>query len=270
MSTADRAFCGSIPEIYDTYLVPLIFETYAMDLAGRVSSVAPQSVLETAAGSGVVSRALIPLLESKARYVISDLNQPMLDRAIACQPPDDRIVWQQVDALKLPFEDQSFDTVCCQFGVMFFSDRVAGYREALRVLSPEGRFFFSVWDRIAYNEFAQVVSEAVGRLFPGHPPQFLVRTPHGYHNLAVIEAELRTAGFSTIQIETIEGRSVAPNPRFPAIAYCQGTPLRNEIEERNAGALEEATIAATEEIARVFGKGEISAKIQAHIVVAGL
>ena len=129
----------------------------------------PETVLETAAGSGVVPRALAPLLDAEARYVVTDLNQPMLDRAIARQAADTRIVWQQADALKLPFEDESFDAVCCQFGVMFFPDRVAGYQEALRVLRPGGRFFFNVWDSIQQNDFARVVTEAAGKLFPERP-----------------------------------------------------------------------------------------------------
>ena len=172
MSNSDKVFAGSIPEVYDTYLVPLIFESYAADLAARVSAVSPEAVLETAAGSGVVPRALAPLLDANTRYVVTDLNQPMLDRAMARQAADPRIVWQQVDALKLPFEDESFDAVCCQFGAMFFPDRVAGYREARRVLRPGGRFFFNVWDSIEHNDFARVVTEAAGNIFPRDPPCF--------------------------------------------------------------------------------------------------
>ena len=151
MSEVDKVFAGSIPDIYDSYLVPLIFEAFAADLARRVAAGDPGSVLETAAGSGVVPRALAPLLAKDARYVVSDLNQPMLDRAAHRQDADARIVWQQADALALPFDDARFDVVCCQFGVMFFPDRVAGYREALRVLKPGGRFVFNAWDRIEEN-----------------------------------------------------------------------------------------------------------------------
>lgn len=135
MSASDKVFAGSIPEIYDTLLVPLIFEAFASDLARRVADLAPAQVLETAAGTGVVTRALAPRLGDGARYTASDLNQPMLDRAASRQGADDRIVWRQADALHLPFDDESFDAICCQFGVMFFPDRVAGYREALRVAS---------------------------------------------------------------------------------------------------------------------------------------
>jgi ubiquinone/menaquinone biosynthesis C-methylase UbiE len=268
MSASDKLFAGSIPEIYDTYLVPLIFEAYACDLAGRVAEAAPAQVLETAAGTGVVTRALVPLLETCVRYVATDLNQPMLDRAATRQKPDERIIWQQADALGLPFADESFDAVCCQFGVMFFPDRIAGYREALRVLKSGGRFLFNVWDRIERNDFARVVTDAAAAMFPADPPRFLARTPHGYHDVEQIDAELRQAGFSAVEIVTLEKRSDARSARDPAIAYCQGTPLRSEIETRNGDALEAATDRAAEAIASEYGRGPVSGKIQAHVIVA--
>ena len=249
-------------------LVPLIFDSYAADLAAPVSGSSPEIVLETAAGSGVVPRALAPLLNAEARYVITDLNQPMLDRAIARQAADPRITWKQADALQLPFENESFDAVCCQFGVMFFPDRVAGYKEALRVLRPGGRFFFNVWDRIEHNDFARVVTETASNIFRATRLAFWHGRPTGIMTYA-IEADLRAAGFSTIQIETVAKSSVAPSPRHPAIAYCQGTPLRNEIEARDAARLESVTTSATEAIAKAYGNGAVSAKIQAHVVVAG-
>ena len=192
----------------------------------------------------------------------------MLDRAIGRQGADESIVWQQADALKLPFADSSFDVVCCQFGVMFFVDRVAAYREALRVLRPGGCFLFNVWDRIEENDFARVVTDSVATLFVRDPPRFLARIPHGYHHKDQIETDLRAAGFSGIQIETMARISAAPSPRDPAIAYCQGTPLRNEIEARDKAGLQKATIHATEAIAHTYGNGAVSGKIQAHIVAA--
>ena len=268
MSATDKLFAGSIPEIYDTYLVPLIFEAYASDLARRVAEAAPVRVLETAAGTGVVTRALAPLLEKGARYVVSDLNQPMLERAASRQDADERIVWRQADALHLPFEQGSFDAVCCQFGVMFFPDQIAGYREALRILRPRGRFLFNVWDRIEDNDFAHVVTEAASAIFPRDPPRFLARTPHGYHDVELIHAELRKAGFSAIEIVTLQQTSDAQTARDPAIAYCQGTPLRNEIETRDPQGLQRVTDRAAEAIAKKHGEGPVSGKIQAHVIVA--
>ncbi len=268
MVATDKLFGGSIPEIYDRFLVPLIFEAYARDLAGRLAKGRPQDVLETAAGTGVLTRAIASVLPANARIVATDLNQPMLDRAPARQAGDSRISWRQADALALPFADQSFDAVACQFGVMFFPDKVQGFKEARRVLKPGGQFLFNAWDRISENVFAHVVTETLAGLFPQDPPHFMARTPHGYHDVEKIRAELAAAGFTAIAIETRDESSRAPSPSDVAIAYCQGTPLRNEIEARDASRLEEATRAAAEALARQFGNGPIEGRIRAHIVVA--
>ena len=268
MTERDKVLAGSIPKSYDTLMVPLIFETYAADMAELVAASSPDSVLETAAGSGVVTRSLAPKLRVGARYVVTDLNQPMLDYAATRQGADNRIEWRQADALDLPFEDASFEVVCCQFGAMFFPDRVVGYAEARRMLRPGGRFVFSVWDRIEENAFADDVTNAVATVFPHDPPRFLARTPHGYHDIALIRDDLRRAGFADIEIETREKVSCAPSARAAAAAYCLGTPLRNEIEARDAGLLQLAVDRATEAIASRHGEGAVTGKIQAHVIVA--
>ncbi len=268
MAPSDKLFAGSIPEIYDRYMVPLIFEPYARDLAARLAKVEPQDVLETAAGTGVLTRALVSMLPARTRIVATDLNQPMLDRAASSDHTKGRIAWRQADALALPFEDQSFDAVACQFGAMFFPDKVLGYRHARRVLKPGGHFFFNVWDRIAENEFADVVTEALATIFPNDPPRFMARTPHGYHDVTKLRDELTTAGFTSISIETRGDISRADSPRDPAIAYCQGTPLRNEIEARDPSGLEAATQACAEALARRFGKGPVEGRIRAHVITA--
>jgi ubiquinone/menaquinone biosynthesis C-methylase UbiE len=270
MSETDKVFAGSIPENYDRYLVPLIFERFAQDIAQRVAALSPRTILETAAGSGVVTRALTPRLSPDASYVVTDLNQPMIDYAATQQVADRRIRWRKADAQALPFEDAAFDVVCCQFGVMFFPDRQSGYREAKRVLKPGGRFYFNVWDRIEENVFANDVTNALAEVFPSDPPRFLARTPHGYHDIALIRSELDKAGFSRVVIETKAEQSHASSPRHPAVAYCQGTPLRNEIEARDADKLQVATEYAASQIANKHGSGEVAAKIQAHIIVASV
>jgi ubiquinone/menaquinone biosynthesis C-methylase UbiE len=267
VETTDKVFAGSIPEIYDRYLVPLIFEPYAVDLAGRVADLAPIDVLETAAGTGVLTRALAQRLPASTRIVATDLNQAMLDQAAKRQPPG-AVEWKQADALALPLADRSFDAVACQFGAMFFPDKMRGYREARRVLRPGGRFLFNVWDRIAENEFADIVTQALAEVFPADPPRFMARTPHGHHDVGRIRQDLEAAGFNDIAIDAVDARSRAPSARHVAVAYCQGTPLRNEIEARDAARLEEATSRAADALARRFGKGTIEGRIRALVISA--
>ncbi len=268
MLEADKGFTGSIPESYDRYMVPLIFEAFAADLAWRAAALSPGAVLETAAGTGVVTRALAARLSPDANYVVTDLNQPMLDYAASRQAPDKRLSWRQADAMALPFGGANFDVVCCQFGAMFFPNRVSGYREAKRVLKPGGHFVFNVWDRIEENEFADAVTNALAGIFPGDPPRFLARTPHGYHDTAQIRRDLDEAGFTRVDIETRSDLSRASSPLIPAIAFCQGTVLRSEIEARDPGGLEAATDVAASAIAQRHGNGEVVGKIQAHIITA--
>jgi len=262
----DKVFAGSIPKLYDTHLVPLIFEPYATDLANRLSSRSLSRVLEIAAGTGVVTRALASVLPQSAAIVATDLNQAMLDQAAAVGTKR-AVEWRQADAMQLPFQDGMFDAVVCQFGVMFFPEKAKAFSEARRVLRPGGVFIFNVWDRITENEFADCVTTALESLFPKDPPRFLARTPHGYHDHRIIQQDLANGGFSALpRIDTVAARSRAPSHRIPAIAYCQGTPLRSEIEARDASRLGEATDTAAEAIAKRFGRGGVDGKIQAHIV----
>ena len=268
VATVDKVFAGSIPEMYERLMVPLIFEPYARDLARRLAKTRPGVVLETAAGTGVVTRALALALPAKTQMTVTDLNQPMLDHAKSRQPADSRIAWKQADALALPFEDRRFDAVACQFGAMFFPDKVQGYKEARRVLKPGGHFFFSVWDRIEENDFADVITQELAAVFPNDPPRFLARTPHGYHDEKQIREQVKAAGFTNISIDAVDARSKAASPRDPAIAYCEGTPLRSEIEARGAPGLEEATNRAAAAMARKFGTGAVDGRIRALVISA--
>lgn len=269
MSTpdTDTVFSGSFPQLYESHLVPLIFEPYATDLVSRLRSRSLARILEIAAGTGVVTRKMASGLTGGISIIATDLNPSMLDlaAAIGTQRP---VEWRQADAMQLPFLDETFDAVVCQFGVMFLPDKAKAFAEARRVLRAGGVFIFNVWDRIEENEFADTVSTALASLFPEDPPRFMARTPHGYHDHAAIERDLRAGGFTALpQIHTVAARSQANTPRVPAIAYCQGTPWRNEIEARDASRLGEATDMAAEAIARRFGSGPVDGKIQAHVVI---
>ena len=182
-SQSDKVFAGSIPKLYEEYLVPLIFQPYAEDLAARLGTHMPARVLELAAGTGVLTRQLASVLPEAVSITATDLNRPMLDmaQAIGTTRP---VAWREADAMRLPFEDGAFDAVVCQFGVMFFPHNPPAFAEARRVLRPGGRLLFSVWDRIEENDFAHTGTTALGSMFPADPPRFLARTPHGYHDLA--------------------------------------------------------------------------------------
>jgi SAM-dependent methyltransferase len=265
--TSDTIFAGAVPELYERFLVPLIFQPYADDLARRLRSLAPARVLELACGTGVVTRALASSLAPDVEIVATDLNPAMLEQAqsMAIARP---VQWRPADAMKLPFDDASFDAVVCQFGAMFFPDKPAAFAEARRVLKPGGTFLFSVWDRIEDNELADVVVEAVARLFPADPPRFLARTPHGYNDVDVIRSDVVAGGFASPVIETLTLRGRAAKALEPAIAYCQGTVMRDEIVRLDPEGLERATQAAAAGVEKRFGPGPLDTKIQAHVVVA--
>jgi ubiquinone/menaquinone biosynthesis C-methylase UbiE len=266
MSDSDTVFAGSIPKLYDKYLVPLIFEPYASDLVNRLRSRSLSRILEIAAGTGVATRALASELSESVSIVATDLNPAMLDRAteVGTKRP---VEWHQADAMNLPFRDEEFDAVVCQFGAMFFPDKSKAFSEVRRVLKPNGVFIFSVWDKIAENEFADTVTSALASIFPDDPPRFLARTPHGYYDQTTIEQDLANAGFKkSAEIVTVVAPSQAESPRVAAIAYCQATPLRNEIEARDASRLNQATDVAANAIAERFGSHTVEGKIQAYVV----
>ena len=266
MTASDSAFAGSIPAIYDQCLGPLLFEPYAEDLAARLALMEPGRILETAAGTGVVTIAISRRLPD-AEIVATDLNQAMLDVA-AAKTDSDRIAFHSADAQSLPFEDRSFDAVVCQFGAMFFPDRVLAYREALRVLRPGGHFLFNVWDKVDNNPASLAIAEAVASLFPEDPPNFIHRTPFGYHDIELVEADLRSPGFRDIAIETVAKRSRSSDPAAAARGMCLGSPLRAEIEARDPGRLEEAVTAAERLLARFVGAEGLDAAMSAHVITA--
>jgi ubiquinone/menaquinone biosynthesis C-methylase UbiE len=259
LTSADTIFSGSIPALYDRLLGPMLFLPYAEDLARRVAALAPDAIIETAAGTGIVTEAIARALPH-ARLVATDLNQAMLDVA-ASRIAAPQVVFRQADALALPYPDASFDVVACQFGAMFFPDRILAYREARRLLRPGGHFLFNVWDRIEANPATDLAARAVAALFPDDPPDFYARVPFGYHDQAKVTAELRAAGFRRIDCETVVMRSRIGSAREAAVGLCQGTPLRAEIEAR--GSLEKATDAAAAALAPLEGPDGLDAPMSA-------
>ena len=263
----DTSFSTDVAKLYESTLVPLIFLPYAQDLAERTRELDPNAVLEIACGTGVVTRALAETLSPDCSITATDLNDAMVVHAesVGTARP---VTWGQADVMSLPHHADSFDVVVCQFSVMFFPDRVAAYREVRRVLRPGGAFVFNVWNDIERNEFADVVTRAVGTLFPEDPPLFLARTPHGHGSPTEIESDVASAGFESCVLTQRDEKSVADSPHIPAVAYCQGTPLRNEILARDVDGLGRATAVATEALHSHFGPGPIEGEISGVVVVA--
>lgn len=263
----DRKFTGYIPDVYENYFVPLLFAPYATDLAQRVVATQPEHVLEIAAGTGVVTRELDAALPDTTSLIATDLNQAMLDRAKSATKSRHSIIWRQADAMQLPFPDESFDAIVCQFGVMFFPEKAKAFAETRRVLRPGGVFIFNTWDRIEDNELAETVMHAMAQHFPDNPAAFFARIPHGYYDTPIVARDLAYGGFTaTPEITTLALRARAASAHDAAVAFCQGSPLRNEIEERTPGGVDAATEAAKAAIVARFGRGSIDAKMQAHVI----
>jgi ubiquinone/menaquinone biosynthesis C-methylase UbiE len=267
MASTDARFAGSVPAVYDRYLVPLLFEPYAEDLAARLRDLREGTLIELAAGTGAVTRALRRALPPAVKIVATDLNEGMLAIG-SSRVKEPSVVWQLANAQELPFDDATADAVVCQFGVMFFPDKPAAHREVKRVLRPGGRYLFNVWDRLDRNEISEIANRAVAALFPEDPPRFYERAPFGHHDASVIRRELESEGFQKVEIETVEKVSWVASAEEAAKGLCEGTPLRGEIEARNPARLEEATAAATKALIAHFHASSFENRMSAIVVSA--
>lgn len=266
MQEQEVRFIGSVPAQYEALMVPLLFRPYAEELARRARSFAPSRILETAAGTGAVTRALIAALPD-ADIVATDLNRPMLD-VNARQTGSQRVRFIQADAQQLPFDDSSFDLVVCQFGSMFFPDKVRGHAEARRVLRPGGRYLLAIWDALDRNPLTDVTHQVLIHAFPDNPPLFMQEGPFGYSDTSRIESDLHAAGFGTVEIETLELRSRCASARETAMALCYGTPMGIELHEREPGSIERVFPLVEQALRQFEGPGGVDAAMSAHVVTA--
>lgn len=266
MSASSNVFTGSFAEVYDRYLVPMDFAPHGRRIAERVRALSPMSVLETAAGTGVVTRELARILPLEATITATDLNPPMIALAQS-NLGGERIRWQQADALDLPFPDGEFDVVVCQFGVMFFPDKRKGFQEALRVLRPAGRFLFNLWDRFEANTNSplRIAARVVGSII-GRDPVSLMSPP--YYDDPTIQSDLTGAGFINLRVERVTEPSRAASAGDAAKIVCHGSMLRTAIDAYDPSRLDEITEQVTQALLSRFGMGPVEGATQAVLVSA--
>jgi SAM-dependent methyltransferase len=259
------SFSGSVPENYDRYLGPYLFEPYALDLAARLPS-GVQRALELACGTGRVTRHLRQTLPAGAELVATDLNPDMVARARTLLP-DLAVTWQTADAQHLPFADAWFDLVVCQFGVMFMPDKGRAYGEAFRVLRPGGTLLFNAWDSLDANPMATATQGVFARFFPENPPQFF-HIPHAYYDPIAIRTALGEAGFVDVRVELVEKEGRSPSAADVAKGYVEGTPVSAILRERNPALLEPIREAVAHALAERFGEAPCAGPIRAWVAQA--
>lgn len=251
-----------MPDAYDRYLAPSVFRPFAVELAARAAGLAPRRVLEIAAGTGVLTAELLAALPG-AHVTATDLNEPMVRYGAGRAPGAD---WQQADAQALPFDDEQFDLVACQFGVMFFPDKPGAFAEIRRVLTADGRLLMSTWGPVGTHDFAAALVAGVERAFPADPPTFVAAVPHGYPDVGQVTADLAAGGLEVVAAEPVTLTGHAESAADVAAGFCTGTPLRMAIESR--GDLAAATEVVAAEMTARMGAGPVSAEMTAHFIEA--
>jgi ubiquinone/menaquinone biosynthesis C-methylase UbiE len=265
MADRNTAFVGDIPRNYDRYLGPVLFHEFADDLAQRIKVVPGMRVLELACGTGIVTRRLADRLRGHGSIVGTDLNEAMIAYGRGQMPPgSEHVEWQTADATKLPFPDQSFDAVVCQFGLMFFPDKAASIRESFRVLKPGGHYLFSVWDTLSKNPAARIAHETAGRFFPADPPLFY-SVPYSLHDPAPVRKMLAEAGFGQIEVTPLEKSGASPSAADAATGLIEGNPILGAIMARRPEALDDIKRATAAAVAAELG--DPPARIPLHAIV---
>ena len=268
MTDANARFVGSIPENYDRYLGPVLFEGYARDLARRVPVKQGMRLLEVACGTGIVTRHLRERLPRDARFVATDLNPPMLDFARRRLEGVRGIEWQTADACALPFPDGSFDVAVCQFGLMFVPDKTAALSEARRVLAPGGMLLFSTWDSLDRNAFAKKVHETINAFFADNPPTFY-QVPFSLHRTDELRGWLADAGFADVSVEAVSIQAESPSSRDLARGLVEGDPVGTAIRERGGLDVDEVIEAVARVLAAEFGDRPARVPLHAFVLTAG-
>jgi ubiquinone/menaquinone biosynthesis C-methylase UbiE len=267
MASLHSSFKGSVPQNYDNFLGPFLFEPYAIDLAQRVRPNNPEHVLELACGTGRVTSHLVNVLSEQSTLIASDLNADML--AIAKQRVSNpKVKWEVIDAQSLPFEDNCFDLIVCQFGIMFFPDKRKALKEAYRTLVLKGYLLFNSWDSLGHNPASAIIHEVMQEVLGKEAPDFFVKAPFSFYNPDLIKELLGEAGFQNINIEKVSKNSYAPSVETVVQGLLKGTPVAAVLADKSTAAQEELVARSTEKIAKKYGSENLVIPMQAIVVTA--
>jgi SAM-dependent methyltransferase len=266
VADSNASFTGSIPEYYDKYLGPILFEEYSIDIAQRTRIPSGGNALEIAAGTGLASIHLGKAMPEDAQLTVTDLNEAMLEMAKQKIGRAKNIQFEIADGQELPYDDSSFDGVICQFGIMFFPDKQKGVEEAFRVLKPGGEYLFSVWDSYEHNPLIKLVNESLGIIFPKDPPSFL-DVPFGYFKIDEIKRILENAKFEGIEIEVLPQPIRTEDATNVANGFILGNPLSLQIPELGAD-LDNVIETITAEVVKQYGPDAIESRKQAIVFKA--
>ncbi|MBS1935777.1 MAG: class I SAM-dependent methyltransferase, partial [Bacteroidetes bacterium] len=260
------AFAGTIPQNYDTYMGPMLFEPYAIDIAERFKNIpARNKVLEIACGTGRVTKHLYLSLPEDANFVATDLNKDMIEIAKQRNVSTD-IDWQVADAQALPFADESFDVVVCQFGYMFMQNKEKAFAESYRVLKPGGMLLFNCWDSLANNDMFNIANNVVANFFPDNPPVFF-NIPFSFYDTELMNSLLEKTGFKNITIELVQKESVS-TPENAAKGMVEGSPIFVFINEHAPSLLNDIRNTVEKEIGEKYGTNPLTAPMQAWVAQA--
>lgn len=267
MPNTNAAFVGSIPENYDSYLGPVLFEPYAADIARRLNVPDNGSVLEIACGTGIVTRQLRRQLPPTVEITATDLNEAMMNYARQKFDADENIEWRQADATELPFADRSVDAVVCQFGLMFVPDKATAASEVFRVLKPGGEFLFSVWDAIEKNDLCHAAHTTVAKYFERDPPDFY-QVPFSFYEPEAIRSLLSFAGFANIKIAPLAFPCAAQSAAEVTKGLVHGNPIITALRERCESRIPEIEAAVAAVVGARFGDRPVQAKMHALVCSA--
>ena len=264
--TSDTDFPGTVPEKYDRYLGPLLFEPFAEDLADRISGKKYKEVLELACGTGRVTRHLKKVLPKEAKLVATDRHADMI-KVAADSLPNENINWQTADAQQLMFPDESFDLVVCQFGLMFVPDKKKALSETYRVLKRGGKFLFNTWDKIENNGVIYLGNQIICSYFPENPPSFY-RVPFSLCQPDQLETWLTAAGFKHIKVTPVEKEGISPSAKEAAVGIVEGNPIHDRIIEKDPKLVDVIRTAVEQKISEEFGSSPLKSPLRAWVIEA--